>query len=684
MPVAIYTRVSTDNQVGGRVDSCEAQAAYCRQNIERRQGEGWHEVACLTDAAYSGSNLDRPGIRSLKRMIESGEVKVVLVYKLERVLRSTDEWFSFRAFLQRHGCRVESVTEDLSESTPSGRLKNNLLMSVAEYERLNTAEKTRAKMHEQAKRGLWNGGNVPFGYAYDKNTQALEPHPVEAGLIARIFDQAAKLVPLQEIANALNAEGHRTKVRTWRRRDGAEQTIGQRIFRSDGLRHIIKNPLYRAVVRFGGQEYTGKHPALVPTDLWEKANAAIAPVNQRPSGRLQDRDVQNHLLKGLVHCGCCQRRLVPTDSTKHAGAAKVYRYYACGSLLKERQPCPVGRISAGALEKTIVSFLCEISNHRDVAAAAIQHSETLKTKERPALVAELGSIQSRLDAVAKKFRNCLQAVEAGGTDVFGVELRQRASELRAEKDQLLIAREQKRQQIETCDVTHLTEKRILDALTRLGEVLPKLEAAAQKEFVHLFVERIEVRKRVQRPRVGEVVEPARQLELTVRLHVPRLVDGLDEKAWMETRAQRSTGSARAMVINTKVDFTHAHRGDVTIVAPFEQVVTIAPRETPTAKIHHQTHLIQRALRWKKLLDGGQVLDRQSLARREGVSPGHVTRMLKLTEVLPEIQAYLSEVRSGDPSRYFPLRAVGELARLPPEQQRVMFGRMQQRYAASIA
>lgn len=242
VPVAIYTRVSTDNQVGGRVDSCEAQAAYCRQNIERRQAEGWHEVVCLTDAAYSGSNLDRPGIRTLKRMIESGEVKVVLVYKLERVLRSTDEWFSFRAFLNKHGCRLESVTEDLSESTPSGRLKNNLLMSVAEYERLNTAEKTRAKMHEQAKRGLWNGGNVPFGYAYDKNTQALEPHPVEAGLIARIFDQAAKLVPLQEIANALNAEGHRTKVRTWRRRDGAEQTIGQRIFRSDGLRHIIKNP----------------------------------------------------------------------------------------------------------------------------------------------------------------------------------------------------------------------------------------------------------------------------------------------------------------------------------------------------------------------------------------------------------------------------------------------------------
>jgi DNA invertase Pin-like site-specific DNA recombinase len=166
-PVVIYTRVSTDNQVGGRFDSCESQAAYCREQIERHAHEGWHEVACLTDAAYSGGTMDRPGIRTLKRMIEAGEVKIVLIYKLERVLRSTDEWVPFRAFLKKHGVRLESATEDLSESTPSGRLKNNLLMSFSQYERENTAEKTTMKMHQQAKHGLWNGGMVPYGYTYD-------------------------------------------------------------------------------------------------------------------------------------------------------------------------------------------------------------------------------------------------------------------------------------------------------------------------------------------------------------------------------------------------------------------------------------------------------------------------------------------------------------------------------------
>lgn len=310
VPVAIYTRVSTDNQIGGRFDSCESQAAICRDHIRKHAGDGWYEVACYTDAAYSGSSLNRPGIQALKRQIEAGTVRVVLIFKLERVLRSTDEWVPFRGFLQKHGCRLESATEDLSESTPSGRLKNNLLMSVAEYERLNTAEKTRAKMHEQAKRGLWNGGMVPFGYDYDSKAQALHPHPEEAQVVRRIFDLAAKLVSLTEIANALNAEGLRTKGREFRRRDGQIDRVGAQLFRSDGLRLVIGNPIYRGAVRFAGKEYAGKHEPLVSAELWEKANAAVTPALPRPGPRFTDRDRHEHLLKGLAHCGSCNRAIV--------------------------------------------------------------------------------------------------------------------------------------------------------------------------------------------------------------------------------------------------------------------------------------------------------------------------------------------------------------------------------------
>ena len=90
--MAIYARVSTDNQVGGRFDSCESQTAVCRDYVRQRADEGWYEVASFTDAAYSGGSMNRPGIQSIKRMIEAGEVKVVLIFKSERMLRNTDEW----------------------------------------------------------------------------------------------------------------------------------------------------------------------------------------------------------------------------------------------------------------------------------------------------------------------------------------------------------------------------------------------------------------------------------------------------------------------------------------------------------------------------------------------------------------------------------------------------------------
>ena len=62
----------------------------------------------------------------------------------------------------------------------------------------------------------------------------------------------------------------------------------------------------------------------------------------------------------------------------------------------------------------------------------------------------------------------------------------------------------------------------------------------------------------------------------------------------------------------------------------------------------------------------------------------VLDMLKLTQLLPEIQDYLAAIKSGKPSRYFPLRKVGQLVNLPPEKQRGAFAHMKQRYAASIA
>lgn len=676
--VVIYTRVSTDNQVGGRFDSCESQAAYCREEIARHVPEGWVEIACLTDAAYSGATMDRPGMRTLKRMIEAGEVRIVLIYKLERVMRSTDEWIPFRAFLKKYGCRLESATEDISEDTPSGRLKNMLVMSVNTYERENTAAKTLAKMLQQAKRGFWNGGQVPFGYTYDLNTQKLQPDAQEAAVVRRIFEQAARLVPLTDLANDLNAEGLRTKQRTWRRRDGSEAVVGGRKFRSDGLRLLIRNPIYRGAVKFAGQEFGAQHSPLVPRDVWDLANAATAKTEPRPIYAFRERDVHNHLLKGLAWCGACGRALVPNDSGKKVKSGVKYRYYTCSLVMRETAaaPCTVGRLSADALEAAVVALLGGVGQHPAIIAEMIATSRTLQRGDRNAMRVELNQIKATLAEADLQLRNCADAVAKGGA--LGEAVAQRAEEIRQERQRLLARQERKRQELAFCDAAVLEETRITENLKNLGQTLKNLSAPEQKELVGLFVERVEVR-RTPGKHSDPIGGPAsRVLEIKVKLHLPELLRNADHSL---TSLQVSAGRlGRGLSVGARVDFTHAPRGEISLIAPFQHSVRLGARvrTVPPSK-RAIVHPIVRALRWQQMLDEKVVPHRFALAAKMGVTPGAVTKVLRLMKLLPEIQSYLASLKSRPELWHFSLTRMGSLAALPAELQRSAFDKMKESF-----
>ena len=334
IPVAIYTRVSTLGQVGGRFDSCESQAAIGRDFIAKHAAEGWFEAASYSDPAYSGGTMKRPGMEALMRHIAQGGIRVVVIFKLERVLRSTAEWAPFRAFLRQHRCRLESPMENLTEETAMDRFHNNLRVNLAEFERENTGDKVRAKMIAQVREGIWNCGQVPYGYDYDLKSKALSPHPIEAPIIRRIYEEAARLVSLTSLANTLNDEGLRTRTRLFQRRDGRRETVGGKRFRSDKLRQIIRSPIYLGRVHLHGEDYPGHHEPLVSQSLWDRANAAVAkPLPARCT--LQARDKHFHLLKGLIHCGHCARAMTPNASGRLDGNGRPYRYYTCGHAHKD-------------------------------------------------------------------------------------------------------------------------------------------------------------------------------------------------------------------------------------------------------------------------------------------------------------------------------------------------------------
>ena len=92
-----------------------------------------------------------------------------------------------------------------------GRLLRNVLLDFAQFEREMTADRTRDKMFQRAQKGLWNGGNVPFGYAVGK--QEVNRQSTEADRLRFMFHRFAELPSL----SGLRDELHR---RAWYTRSG--------------------------------------------------------------------------------------------------------------------------------------------------------------------------------------------------------------------------------------------------------------------------------------------------------------------------------------------------------------------------------------------------------------------------------------------------------------------------------
>ena len=86
---AIYTRVSSEEQLTSNFTSLDNQREYAESYIKSQAALGWELYPeKYDDPGYTGGNMERPGLQKLMNDAKRGKFNVIVIYKIDRLTRS--------------------------------------------------------------------------------------------------------------------------------------------------------------------------------------------------------------------------------------------------------------------------------------------------------------------------------------------------------------------------------------------------------------------------------------------------------------------------------------------------------------------------------------------------------------------------------------------------------------------
>jgi site-specific DNA recombinase len=200
-----YVRVSTDKQAERGV-SLEAQAEKIRaMGVVHNAGE----IELIVESE-SAKNLQRPGMERMLAEVERGDVKVVIIAKLDRLTRSVKDLCTLLERFSRRGVTLISVAESLDTGSAAGRLVLNIMTAVSQWEREAIGERTRDAMSHKRSNGECVG-NIRYGYRLCGDGKHVEPDMTEQRVLTEIRGLRESGKSMRGIAAILNHGAMQTR-----------------------------------------------------------------------------------------------------------------------------------------------------------------------------------------------------------------------------------------------------------------------------------------------------------------------------------------------------------------------------------------------------------------------------------------------------------------------------------------
>lgn len=205
--VAIYTRVSTTNQVKDGY-SLDAQVNTLTQYCQEK---GYLIVGHYSDEGISAKDIKhRPAMRRLLADAQNGLLDIVLVWKLTRFTRSLADLVDMCDMLEKHGVTFVSYSESFDCSTPSGRMMRNILGVIAQWEREVISENIRLALEERALQGR---PTCTYALGYDIGADGnLMVNEKEAQIVRDIYDSYLRIRSFKGVSEYCQQRGYRGKL----------------------------------------------------------------------------------------------------------------------------------------------------------------------------------------------------------------------------------------------------------------------------------------------------------------------------------------------------------------------------------------------------------------------------------------------------------------------------------------
>lgn len=201
--VAKYRRVSHQEQ---KLYGLSIQA----QDMELEKWAKENNVVFVgdyVDEGISATTIKRPALQRLLEDVQSGEIDLIVFTKLDRWFRSVSQYYRIQDILDRSKVAWRAIQEDYNTETADGRLKVNIMLSVAQNEVDKTSERIKAVFKYKLANGEAITGAQPYGYIIDENKKpAIDPnrkhitelifkHYLETNHLRETFREAKKLDP---------------------------------------------------------------------------------------------------------------------------------------------------------------------------------------------------------------------------------------------------------------------------------------------------------------------------------------------------------------------------------------------------------------------------------------------------------------------------------------------------------